>query len=60
MLVLVVYLPVCFCLVLLVIMAILTAATDKSSRSWKLKHNVIEAVNELIQDIATCHEQIAE
>lgn len=37
----------------------LTAA-DKSSRSRKLKHDVIEAVNELIQDIATCHEQIAE
>jgi translation initiation factor eIF-2B subunit beta len=25
-----------------------------------LKHDVIEAVNELIQDINTCHEQIAE
>ncbi|KAL6953139.1 hypothetical protein U1Q18_047672, partial [Sarracenia purpurea var. burkii] len=35
-------------------------SADKTSRSWKLKHNVIEAVNELIQDIATCHEQIAE
>ncbi|CAK9145461.1 unnamed protein product [Ilex paraguariensis] len=35
-------------------------SADKSSRSRKLKHNVIEAVNELIQDIATCHEQIAE
>lgn len=35
-------------------------AADKSSRSRKLKHDVIEAVNELIQDIATCHEQIAE
>lgn len=33
---------------------------DKNSRSRKLKHNVIEAVNELIQDIGTCHEQIAE
>jgi len=39
---------------------ILLAAADKSSRSRKLKHDVIEAVNELIQDIATCHEQIAE
>ncbi|PSS24327.1 Translation initiation factor eIF-2B subunit beta like [Actinidia chinensis var. chinensis] len=35
-------------------------SADKTSRSWKLKHNVIEAVNELIQDISTCHEQIAE
>lgn len=35
-------------------------AADKSSRSRKLKHDVIEAVNELIQDIGTCHEQIAE
>nr|XP_043634378.1 translation initiation factor eIF-2B subunit beta [Erigeron canadensis] len=37
-----------------------TKSTDKNSRSRKLKHNVIETVNELIQDIATCHEQIAE
>ncbi|XP_076889400.1 uncharacterized protein LOC143540148 [Bidens hawaiensis] len=37
-----------------------TKSTDKNSRSRKLKHNVIEAVNELIQDIATCHELIAE
>lgn len=35
-------------------------AADKSSRSRKLKHDVIEAVNELIQDINTCHDQIAE
>lgn len=35
-------------------------SADKTSKSWKLKHNVIEAVNELIQDISTCHEQIAE
>ncbi|ESR44665.1 hypothetical protein CICLE_v10001295mg [Citrus x clementina] len=35
-------------------------SADKSSRSRKLKHDVIEAVNELIQDIVTCHEQIAE
>ncbi|XP_065634012.1 uncharacterized protein LOC111999363 isoform X2 [Quercus suber] len=33
---------------------------DKSSRSRKLKHDVIEALNELIQDITTCHELIAE
>ncbi|XAR54454.1 hypothetical protein NMG60_11029588 [Bertholletia excelsa] len=35
-------------------------SADKNSRSRKLKHNVIEAVNELIQDITTCHEQISE
>ncbi|GAV80326.1 IF-2B domain-containing protein [Cephalotus follicularis] len=35
-------------------------SADKSSRSRKLKHDVIEAVNELIQDIATCHDQISE
>lgn len=37
----------------------LTAA-DRSSSTRKLKHDIIEAVNELIQDIATCHEQISE
>jgi len=36
------------------------SAVDKSSRGRKLKHDVIEAVNELIQDISTCYEQIAE
>ncbi|KAK1360451.1 Translation initiation factor eIF-2B subunit beta [Heracleum sosnowskyi] len=35
-------------------------STDKNSRTRKLKHNIIETVNELIQDINTCHEQIAE
>uniref|UniRef100_A0A7N0TQ74 Translation initiation factor eIF2B subunit beta n=1 Tax=Kalanchoe fedtschenkoi TaxID=63787 RepID=A0A7N0TQ74_KALFE len=35
-------------------------SADKSVRSRKLKHDVIEAMNQLIQDIATCHEQIAE
>lgn len=35
-------------------------AVDKGSRGRKLKHDVIEAVNELIQDISTCYEQIAE
>ncbi|KAJ0046339.1 hypothetical protein Pint_05302 [Pistacia integerrima] len=35
-------------------------SADKNSKTRKLKHDVIEAVNELIQDIATCHEQIAE
>lgn len=38
----------------------ISKSTDKNSRSRKLKHNVIETVNELIQDITTCHEQIAE
>ncbi|RDX58257.1 Translation initiation factor eIF-2B subunit beta, partial [Mucuna pruriens] len=33
---------------------------EKSTRGRKLKHDVIEAVNELIRDITTCHEQIAE
>ncbi|XP_052723174.1 uncharacterized protein LOC108343748 isoform X3 [Vigna angularis] len=33
---------------------------EKGSRVRKLKHDVIEAVNELIQDISTCYEQIAE
>lgn len=36
------------------------SAADKNSVTRKLKHNVIEAVNELIQEISTCHEQIAE
>ncbi|TKY49690.1 Translation initiation factor eIF-2B subunit beta [Spatholobus suberectus] len=35
-------------------------SVEKGSRGRKLKHDVIEAVNELIQDITTCHEQIAE
>lgn len=35
-------------------------AADRSSRSKKLKHDVIEAINELIQDIDTCHELISE
>ncbi|KAJ1426474.1 NagB/RpiA transferase-like [Sesbania bispinosa] len=39
----------------------LSATTvDKGPRGRKLKHDVIEAVNELIQDISTCYEQIAE
>ncbi|XP_010552035.1 PREDICTED: translation initiation factor eIF-2B subunit beta-like isoform X2 [Tarenaya hassleriana] len=33
---------------------------DKSSSTRKLKHDVIETVNQLISEIATCHEQIAE
>ncbi|XP_068647939.1 uncharacterized protein [Aristolochia californica] len=34
--------------------------SDKNSKSRKLKHDVIEAINELILDINTCHEQIAD
>lgn len=37
-----------------------TKSGDRNSRTRKLKHDVIEAINELIQDIDTCHEQIAE
>lgn len=35
-------------------------ANDKGTRDRKLKHDVIEAVNELIQDLSTCYEQISE
>lgn len=35
-------------------------SADKNSRSWKLKHGVIEAINELIEDIDNSHSQIAE
>ena len=35
-------------------------AADKSSITRKLKHDVIEGVNQLIHEIAGCHEQIAE
>ncbi|KAH6759807.1 NagB/RpiA/CoA transferase-like superfamily protein [Perilla frutescens var. hirtella] len=35
-------------------------SADKNTMTRKLKHNVIEAVNELIQEISTCHEQISE
>ncbi|KAK7323316.1 hypothetical protein VNO77_26784 [Canavalia gladiata] len=35
-------------------------SVEKGSRGRKLKHDVIEAVNELILDISTCYEQIAE
>ncbi|KAL8529202.1 hypothetical protein ACS0TY_006588 [Phlomoides rotata] len=38
----------------------ISKSADKNSVTRKLKHNVIEAVNELIQEISTCHEQIAE
>ncbi|XP_055813739.1 uncharacterized protein LOC129883166 isoform X2 [Solanum dulcamara] len=33
---------------------------DKLARTRKLKHDVIEAINMLIEDIDTCHELIAE
>ncbi|XP_022744565.1 translation initiation factor eIF-2B subunit beta-like [Durio zibethinus] len=33
-------------------------SADKSSRNRKLKHDVVEAMNELIQDVSTCHEPI--
>ncbi|KAF5204403.1 Translation initiation factor eif-2b subunit beta [Thalictrum thalictroides] len=35
-------------------------SADKSLRIRKLKHDVIEAVNQLLQEIDTCHELIAE
>ncbi|XP_022575013.1 translation initiation factor eIF-2B subunit beta-like isoform X1 [Brassica napus] len=35
-------------------------SADKSSITRKLKHDVIEGVNQLIHEIAGCHEQIAE
>jgi hypothetical protein len=36
------------------------AAADRNTEIWKLKHDVKRAVNELIEDINSCHEQIAE
>ncbi|KAL3578008.1 hypothetical protein D5086_019512 [Populus alba] len=35
-------------------------SADRNTEIWKLKHDVIRAVNELIEDINSCHEQIAE
>ncbi|KAH9322762.1 hypothetical protein KI387_017401, partial [Taxus chinensis] len=35
-------------------------SVDKNSKSWKLKHGVIEAINELLEDIDNCRSQIAE
>lgn len=35
-------------------------ASEKNSRGWKLKHAVIEAINELLEDIDNNHAQIAE
>ncbi|GLJ40595.1 hypothetical protein SUGI_0838010 [Cryptomeria japonica] len=35
-------------------------SADKNSKSWKLKHGVIEAINELLEEIDNCHSQIAE
>ncbi|XP_047260081.1 uncharacterized protein LOC124892952 isoform X2 [Capsicum annuum] len=34
------------------------SSADKNSTRKKLKHNVIEVINEHIQAIATCHEQM--
>ncbi|KAG6543346.1 hypothetical protein Mapa_015260 [Marchantia paleacea] len=33
---------------------------DKNSRSWKLKHNVIESINELLVELQDYHSQVAE
>jgi translation initiation factor eIF-2B subunit beta len=33
---------------------------DRNSVSWKLKHNVIEGITELLQDIENYHSQVAE
>lgn len=38
----------------------ISKSAERNTTTRKLKHNVIEAVNELIQEISTCHEQIAE
>lgn len=35
-------------------------AGDRNSVSWKLKHNVIEGITELLQDIDDYHTQVAE
>jgi hypothetical protein len=35
-------------------------AGDRNSVSWKLKHNVIEGITELLQDIDNYHSQVAE
>jgi heterodisulfide reductase subunit B len=36
------------------------AAGDKNSKIWKLKHNVIEGINELLEEIDNYHAQVAE
>ncbi|KAL6189421.1 hypothetical protein ACLB2K_040810 [Fragaria x ananassa] len=33
---------------------------DKTPRSWQFKHHIIEGINDLIEDINTCHELIAD
>ncbi|XP_061995192.1 uncharacterized protein LOC133713082 [Rosa rugosa] len=33
---------------------------DKTPSSWQFKHQIIEGVNDLIEDINTCHELIAD
>lgn len=35
-------------------------SADKNSRGWKLKHAVMEAINELLEDIDNYHAQVAE
>ena len=39
---------------------IFLCTTDRSSRSKELKRAIIEAINDLIIDIDTCHETISE
>ncbi|CAL1355978.1 unnamed protein product [Linum trigynum] len=36
------------------------APADKNAKAWMLKHNVMEAINELVEEISGCHQQIAE
>jgi ribonuclease P protein component len=36
------------------------SAGDRNLMSRKLKHNVIEAITELLQEIDNCHSQVAE
>ncbi|XP_015580628.1 translation initiation factor eIF-2B subunit beta isoform X1 [Ricinus communis] len=35
-------------------------SSERSSKIWKLKNDVIEGINELIQELNNCHEHIAE
>lgn len=37
-----------------------SAAGDKNSRSWNLKHNVIESINELLEGFEEYHSEVAE
>lgn len=36
------------------------AAGEKNPTVWKLKHNVIEGINELLQEIDNYHAQVAD